>query len=93
MARTRRVKITELGTAIQEILDEYGDNIAEAMPKAVRQVANIAKQETQAARQLYNYYHGRQDAQQSRQRLETILQAMTPAQVEQLTGVAAAIAG
>lgn len=48
MARTRRVKITELGTAIQEILDEYGDNITEAMPKAVRQVANIAKQETQA---------------------------------------------
>ena len=48
MARTRRVKITELGTAIQDILDEYGDNITEAMPKAVRQVANIAKQETQA---------------------------------------------
>ncbi len=54
---------------------------------------DTTKQETQAARQLYNYYHGRQDAQQSRQRLETILQAMTPAQVEQLTGIAAAIAG
>lgn len=54
---------------------------------------DTTKQETQAARQLYNYYHGRQDAQQSRQRLETILQGMTPAQVEQLTGIAAAIAG
>ena len=54
---------------------------------------DTTKQETQAARQLYNYYHGRRDAQQSRQRLETILQAMTPAQVEQLTGIAAAIAG
>ena len=54
---------------------------------------DTTKQETQAARQLYNYYHGRQDAQQSRQRLEPILQAMTPAQVEQLTGIAAAIAG
>ena len=45
------------------------------------------------ARQLYNYYHGKQDGQQARQRLESILQSMTPAQVEQLTGIAAAIAG
>ena len=45
------------------------------------------------ARQLYNYYHGKQDGQQARQRLENILQSMTPAQVEQLTGIAAAIAG
>ena len=45
------------------------------------------------ARQLYNYYHGKRDGQQARQRLESILQSMTPAQVEQLTGIAAAIAG
>lgn len=47
MAR-RRVKITELSTAVAEILEEYGDNFAEATKKAVLQVANIAKQETQA---------------------------------------------
>lgn len=48
MARGRRVKITELNTAITEILDEYGDNVTEATKKAVLSVAKIAKQETQA---------------------------------------------
>jgi hypothetical protein len=48
MASRRRVKITELGKAIDDILQEYGDNVTEAMPKAVKQVATIAKQETQA---------------------------------------------
>ena len=48
MAGRRRVKITELSAAVAEILEEYGDNFGEATKKAVLQVANIAKQETQA---------------------------------------------
>lgn len=49
------------------------------------------KQETAIARQLYNFYHGRSET-GSRGRLETLLDAMTPAQIEQLTGIAAAMA-
>lgn len=48
MASRRRVKIPELNTAIQEILDEYGDSITESTKKAVEKVAEIAKKETQA---------------------------------------------
>lgn len=48
MAKRRRVKIPDLNTAIQEILDEYGDNVTEATKKAVVKVAEIAKKETQA---------------------------------------------
>ena len=50
------------------------------------------KQETDTAQQLYNFYHGVTDQNDNRQRLESILQAMTPAQLEQLTGIAAAMA-
>lgn len=49
------------------------------------------KQETETAQQLYNYYHGITEG-DSRQRLEMILQRMTPGQLEQLTGIAAAMA-
>lgn len=49
------------------------------------------KQEADTAQQLYNYYHGITDQQDSRQRLTDILQGMTPAQLEQITGIAAAM--
>lgn len=49
------------------------------------------KQEAETAQQLYNLYHGI-SAQNNRQRLELILQGMTPAQIDQLTGIAAALA-
>ena len=52
---------------------------------------NTEKQEAETAQQLFNYYHGIQ-TQEPRQRLNNILQGMTPQQIEQLTSVAAAIA-
>lgn len=52
---------------------------------------NTERQETEIAQQLYDRYHGIK-SQDSRQRLEMLLQTMTPAQIEQLTGIAAAIA-
>ena len=50
------------------------------------------KQEAQAAQDLYNLYHGITGG-DDRAQIETILQRMTPAQLSQLTGIAAAIAG
>lgn len=50
------------------------------------------KQETQTAQELYNLYHGITGS-DDRAQIETILQRMTPAQLSQLTGIAAAIAG
>ena len=50
------------------------------------------KQEAETAQQLYNLYHAITSDQSKRQQLESILQAMTPAQIEQLTGIAAVIA-
>ena len=47
-------------------------------------------QEAATAQLLYNHYHGID--QDNRQRLEAILQGMTPAQIEQITGIAAAMA-
>lgn len=47
MAR-RRVRIPELETAIAEILEEYGDDVAEGLRQAVLSVADIAKQEVKA---------------------------------------------
>lgn len=47
MAGRRRVKIPDLNTAIQDILDEYGNNVTESTKKAVEKVAEIAKKEIQ----------------------------------------------
>ena len=47
MAR-RRVRIPKLETAIAEILEEYGDDVAEGLRQAVLSVADIAKQEVKA---------------------------------------------
>lgn len=49
------------------------------------------RQEAQTAQELYNLYHGITDKANSRQRLESILQGMSAAQLEQLTGIAAAM--
>lgn len=50
------------------------------------------KQEAQTAQELYNLYHGIKET-DDRARLETILNRLTPAQLAQVTGIAAAIAG
>ena len=50
------------------------------------------RQETETAQQLYNLYHGIEGQQDNRQRLESILQGMSAAQLEQLTTIAAAMA-
>lgn len=50
------------------------------------------KQEAQTAQDLYNLYHGITDKADNRQKLEGILQGMSAAQIEQLTGIAAAMA-
>lgn len=50
------------------------------------------KQEADTAQELYNFYHGITDQSDGRQRLESVLQKLTPAQLEQLTGIAAAMA-
>ena len=49
------------------------------------------RQEAQTAQELYNLYHGITDKADNRQRLESILQGMSAAQIEQLTGIAAAM--
>ena len=50
------------------------------------------RQEMQTAQELYNLYHGITDKADNRQKLEGILQGMSAAQIEQLTGIAAAMA-
>ena len=50
------------------------------------------RQEAQTAQDLYNLYHGITDKADNRQKLEGILQGMSAAQIEQLTGIAAAMA-
>lgn len=50
------------------------------------------KQEQGIAQRLYNLYHGRTDAENTKQQLENIIAAMTPEQLQQLTTVAAAMA-
>ena len=50
------------------------------------------RQESEIARALYNRYHGIKDSQDSRRRLDRILDTLTPEQVEQIAGIAAAIA-
>lgn len=49
------------------------------------------RQEAQTAQELYNLYHGITDKADNRQRLESILQGMSAAQLDQLTGIAAAM--
>lgn len=50
------------------------------------------KQEAQTAQDLYNLYHGITQTDE-RAKLDSLLKRMTPAQLAQMTGIAAAIAG
>ncbi|MCD8050121.1 MAG: site-specific integrase [Clostridiales bacterium] len=50
------------------------------------------KQEAQTAQQLYNLYHGNQED-GSRTKIDSTLQRLTPAQLEQLAAIAEALAG
>lgn len=50
------------------------------------------KQETDIAQRLYNHYHNTPAATDAQARLNNILAALSPEQLEQLTGVAAAMA-
>ena len=52
---------------------------------------DTTRQEAETAQQLYNFYHGISDQGDDRQRLESIMQGMTAAQLEQLTNIAAAM--
>lgn len=54
--------------------------------------ADTEKAEAETAQQLYNLYHGRSDDTGSRARLEGLLDRLTPAKIEQLAGIAAAMA-
>lgn len=45
---TRRIKIDDFGSVLQDILDDYGSNISEKTQAAVLEAAKVAKQETQA---------------------------------------------
>lgn len=54
--------------------------------------ADTTRQEMDIAKQLYNHYHGTDTSADKRAQLESILQGMTAAQLEQLTSIAAAIA-
>lgn len=50
------------------------------------------KQEAETAQRLYNFYHNKDTANNTRQHLEELLAVLTPGQIEQLTNVAAAMA-
>lgn len=45
---SRKIKIDDLGVAINEILTEYHDNVAEGTKAAIKKVAKIAQQETKS---------------------------------------------
>ena len=50
------------------------------------------KQETETAQRLYDFYHGTTAEDDNRAKLESILQGMSAAQLEQITTIAAAMA-
>ena len=50
------------------------------------------KQETDIAQRLYNHYHNTPAANDAKERLENIVAALSPEQIKQLTGIAAAMA-
>ena len=51
------------------------------------------KQETETAQRLYDFYHGTTAEDSGKSKLENLLQSMSAAQLEQLTNIAAAMAG
>lgn len=84
------------GTAVQEITGNLYTTqkyMRHANPATTEVYLHIdtEKQETGISRQLYDYYHGRTET-GHRERLESILNRLNPLQIEQLTGIAAAMA-
>lgn len=53
---------------------------------------NTITEDADIARRLYDHYHGVNDDKSTREKLDALLAGMTPAQLEQLTGVAEAMA-
>lgn len=53
---------------------------------------DLSAQAERTARQLYNRYHGITEAADGRQQLESLLCRLDPAQIDQLAGIAAAMA-
>lgn len=85
------------GTAVQEITgDLYATQkyMRHSNPATTEIYLHndTEKQETATAQQLYDLYHNKENASDSRTKLEKILQGMTPAKLEQLAGIAAAMA-
>lgn len=57
---SRRVKIKDFDKAVEDILQEYGNNVTEGVKKAVVEVATIAKQETAAGSPVHaEAYNGK----------------------------------
>lgn len=53
---------------------------------------DTTRQEAETARALYNLYHGISQDNSNRARLDSLLDRLTPAKIEQLAGIAAAMA-
>jgi len=84
------------GTAIQEItgnlyITQKYMRHANPATTEIYLHNDTAKQETGIAQQLYNLYHGKETTGQ-REKLENIINRLTPLQLDQLTGIAAAMA-
>lgn len=84
----RRVKIDDLGAAISEILDEYGDHVGKATREAVKKVAEIAKQEVRAGAPVKTGKYRRgwavQENLESRLRTEAVIHNRTRYQLAHL---------
>lgn len=84
------------GTAAQEVtgnLYATQQYMRHANPATTEIYLHVdqTRQEADTAQRLYNLFHGVTDQGDNRQRLETIVQGMTAAQLEQLTTIAAAM--
>ena len=84
------------GTAVQELTgDLYATQkyMRHSNPATTEIYLHTDTEKAEAgiAQQLYNLFHGITET-GSRERLESIVSRMTPAQIEQLTGIAAAMA-
>lgn len=86
------------GTAVMELT---GDNLfitqqymRHANPATTEIYLHRETEQQQAdiAQKLYNRYHGKTEADDSRAQLETVLQTMNPQQLQQLAGIAQAMA-
>lgn len=87
-------------TAGQAVMDLTGDNIYQTQmymrhssPKTTEIYLDNNSSETDAvlAQRLYDHYHGQQTGGTAAERLQAVAQTMTPAQLEQLAAIAAAM--